>query len=426
MAATCMAAMIAGATATTIAGAVTIGMATAATHARATTRATVTASRRRRKTRATAIATIRRVTIGTSPGPAATTAATERAMITARRTARASSRATTTPTVVMLGPPTATATATVRLVRSGRGSPAVTTGASPDFECGFVGRTFQVRLASPTGLAPLLQFLNQRVDLLILQTAGRHLRRRRAAGNAPAVVLLDRLGDRRTLGPSPDERLQPRAHCRDAGVEPGKVRLSRYRPVARDDEVEFERPLEGARPLDQTATLHIVDVDRHTGPRAADEQIAGVNGLQLGEIDDRVAAGVAPAEVVRLDVPAAQMHVQPIAERDSWQTDRRAWRVLVVRPLQVLQVRVHVAVRDHFGDRQHLEIAAGVIVVLVRVDHIPQRSVGDELHLGEDVGVVAVEHVVHQDDALGGGVDRDIAALAGDHVQVTLHALSLK
>ena len=55
--------------------------------------------------------------------------------------------------------------------------------------------------------------------------------------------------------------------------------------------------------------------------------------------------------------------------------------------------------RDDLGDRQHLEVAARVIVVLMRVEHEAQRLVRDALHLREDVGVVAIEHVIDQDDA---------------------------
>ena len=39
------------------------------------------------------------------------------------------------------------------------------------------------------------------------------------------------------------------------------------------------------------------------------------------------------------------------------------------------EVGARVLVRDHFGDRQHLEIAAGMIVVLMRVQHVPERLI---------------------------------------------------
>ena len=148
--------------------------------------------------------------------------------------------------------------------------------------------------------------------------------------------------------------------------------------------------------------------------------------LSSGKVDHGVAARVRPAEVVRLHVLPTEMHVELIGERDARQSDRCTRRVLVVRTLQVLQVGVDIPVRDHLGDRQHLEVAAGMVVVLVGVDDVLQRLVGDRLHLREDVGMVAIEHVVHEDDAVARGIERDVAPLARDHVQVALHLLGAK
>ncbi len=64
-----------------------------------------------------------------------------------------------------------------------------------------------------------------------------------------------------------------------------------------------------------------------------------------------------------------------------------------------------------------------MVVVLVRVDDVAQRSVGDLPDLGKDVGVIAVEHVIDEDDAVVRGIERDVATLTGDHVQVAIHAL---
>ena len=68
--------------------------------------------------------------------------------------------------------------------------------------------------------------------------------------------------------------------------------------------------------------------------------------------------------------------------------------------------------RNHLGDRQHLQIAAGVIVVLMGVDDIAQRLIRHRLDLRKDVGVVAIEHVVNEDDTLRCRVEGDVAAFA--------------
>src|SRR4029453_10012124 len=74
------------------------------------TRAIVTASPRRRKTCATAIATIRRDTAGKRTPTVATRAATEPAKTIAQRIARGSSRVTTTPTALAASTPRGPAT----------------------------------------------------------------------------------------------------------------------------------------------------------------------------------------------------------------------------------------------------------------------------------------------------------------------------
>ena len=76
---------------------------------------------------------------------------------------------------------------------------------------------------------------------------------------------------------------------------------------------------------------------------------------------------------------------------------------------------------DHFGDRQHLHITARMIVVLVRIDDVLQRLVGDRLHLRKDIRVVAVEHVIDEDHAVVRRIQRDVAAFTRNHVQVALH-----
>src|SRR5262245_54628308 len=90
---------------------------------------------------------------------------------------------------------------------------------------------------------------------------------------------------------------------RSARVEAG--------PWARDDrvEVELQRTVERARPVVEAAALRVIHVDaaprrlaRGRGGRlrrAAEKQVARVNGLDLREVDDRVAVRVPAAEVPR-------------------------------------------------------------------------------------------------------------------------------
>ncbi len=123
---------------------------------------------------------------------------------------------------------------------------------------------------------------------------------------------------------------------------------------------------------------------------------------------------------------AAEKHRRLVGEGDARQADGRAGGVFEIRCPMRDQVVARVLVRDDLRNRQHQRVAAGMVVVLMRVDDVAQRLIGDRLHLREDVVVVPVEHVVHQNHALGGHQHRDVAAVAGHHIEVVFHLLGLE
>ena len=151
-----------------------------------------------------------------------------------------------------------------------------------------------------------------------------------------------------------------------------------------------------------------------------------MNHLQVGEVDDRVAARVAAAEPVRAHFLAAEPDRRLVGERDARQANRRARRVFEVRRAVRHQVGARVLVGDDLGNRQHQRVAAGVVVVLMRVDDVAQGLARQRLHLREDVVVIPVEHVVDENHALARHVERDIAAVARHHVEVVFDFLSLQ
>ena len=63
-------------------------------------------------------------------------------------------------------------------------------------------------------------------------------------------------------------------------------------------------------------------------------------------------------------------------------------------------------------------VAAGVIAVEVRVDQILDRQRRDRFDGGLDLVVQRRELAVHHDDAVGADRDRDVAALAFEHIGV--------
>ena len=126
---------------------------------------------------------------------------------------------------------------------------------------------------------------------------------------------------------------------------------------------------------------------------------------------------MAAAEVVRLNLRAAEIDGGLIAEGDA----RR--RIHLLRPHHV---GARVLVREDIGRLDELHIAAGVVAVLMRVDHVFHRKTGDGFHALHDLGEVPLELVVDQDDAFGRDADGDIAAAFGDDVEVLLHLLDLE
>ena len=76
--------------------------------------------------------------------------------------------------------------------------------------------------------------------------------------------------------------------------------------------------------------------------------------------------------------------------------------------------------RDDLGRRLELGVPAAVIRVIVRVDDVLDRLIRHALHLLHDALVILIELVVDQNDAFVGDVDRDVAAVAFDLIQIVL------
>ena len=90
-----------------------------------------------------------------------------------------------------------------------------------------------------------------------------------------------------------------------------------------------------------------------------------------------------------------------------------------------------VAVGDDLGRPHEVGVAAGVVAVVVGVQHVADGLVGDAGDLGGDEVVAVRELVVDDDDALIGHPDRDVAAglpavEAGDDVEAVLHLAYLQ
>ena len=197
-------------------------------------------------------------------------------------------------------------------------------------------------------------------------------------------------------------------------------------------EVELEHAVEHVGPVEKAAALSIVDIDVDAwrsirvlpGRRGtSEEQVARVNDAEVRKIDDGVAVRMTAAEPQRPCLDVAEVDRKLVGENEIREPDRQARIVLIVRLPDVRQVGTNVLVGNDVGDRQQLQIATGMIVVLVRIELVDDRLIGDRCDGGQNIVMVPVEHIIDEHDAVVGHIGRDVAAFAGDHVELALDAL---
>ena len=132
--------------------------------------------------------------------------------------------------------------------------------------------------------------------------------------------------------------------------------------------------------------------------------------LEIGKVDNRIAVRVTAPKILNSNFLTAKMYREFIRESYPQQADRRAQRVLIVQLLDMFKVGSNISMCNDLSDWKHLEVAAGMIVVLMRVDDVLDRLVCNRLYLSKNVRVVSIEHVVDEDHSLGSDVCGDIPA----------------
>ena len=129
---------------------------------------------------------------------------------------------------------------------------------------------------------------------------------------------------------------------------------------------------------------------------------------------------MASAEVKHLDLRTPQEHRGFVREDDTRRTG------LIVPN----DVRAGVLVRDHLGGRHEVGVAAGMVVVMMRVEHVLDRLVGDAPDLlGDEIEAVR-ELVVDDDHPVVGYPDRNVptrlpSVEPGDDVEAVHHFTDL-
>ena len=189
-------------------------------------------------------------------------------------------------------------------------------------------------------------------------------------------------------------------------------------------EVQLQHAGEGGRPFDRAAPVPEVPERRQrraVQPLAVDEQVAGVNGTEVGEVDHRVAVRVTPPVMVRLHLRAAEEHRGLVGEDDA----RRA-RLVVAD-----DIVARVPMCDHLGVAQEVGVAPGVVPMVMRVENVLDRLVGNATDLrGDEIEAVG-ELVVDDDHAVAGHPYRDVAARlraveSRNHVETVRHLADLQ
>ena len=226
---------------------------------------------------------------------------------------------------------------------------------------------------------------------LVVETARRVAHEQRLGPERPAQVVHLQLGQVLILGHALLDQL-PRACLQRAHVllEALQVGPGGHRPVPGDHgvEVELEDVVQRRHPAQRGPAAGVVD-GRHA--RQHHEQVAGSHHPQVRKIDDRVAVGVAAAHVVQPHLGAAEVDGRFLGVGQRRRAGHRSGAG---------HGGARVLVADDLCRLEELRVAAGVIAVVVRADHVLHRLVGHALDQSNDLVVVRREHVVHEDHAL--------------------------
>src|SRR5262245_32454646 len=188
-------------------------------------------------------------------------------------------------------------------------------------------------------------------------------------------------------------------------------------------EIQLQRSVQSLGPFEKAPSLRVVNVDVHAWwpcrrrcysawRCSSKKKVSSVNDLEIGKVDDRITIRVTTPEILCSNFLAAEVYGEFVRESYPRQSDRRARRVLIVGLLDVFEVRSNILMCDDLGDWQHLEIAAGMVIVLMGVDDVLDRLVCNRLYLSQNVRVVSIEHVVDEDDSIRSDVRRDISAFS--------------
>lgn len=66
---------------------------------------------------------------------------------------------------------------------------------------------------------------------------------------------------------------------------------------------------------------------------------------------------------------------------------------------------------------------ARVVAVVMGIDDIADRLIGDRFHLRPDLRTILLKLIVHQNDAFAGGHHRHVSAVSDDDVEALGHLL---
>ncbi len=193
----------------------------------------------------------------------------------------------------------------------------------------------------------------------------------------------------------------------------GHLLLGGDRPVAGNHgiEIELQRRTQRAGPFHRAAAARIID--QLGNVVALGVHVAGRENAIGREQHHHVAVGVRAAEMIERHVLAAEINVRVMFDHDVGKARLVGHHHLLASFLGRHHLHVH---------GLELGVAAAMVAVVMRVDHVLHRLVGDLFQLSHDAGVIDIEFVVHQQHAVIGDQRRGVARheIVVDYVQVVL------
>jgi hypothetical protein len=137
-----------------------------------------------------------------------------------------------------------------------------------------------------------------------------------------------------------------------------------------------------------------------------------------GKIHNGIAVRVPAAEVLCPNFLAAEKYGRLVGKDNARRGNRGAGHVRLLAPQNI---RPGILCGDDVGSREKFGVSAAMVLMVVGIDDVFDRLLGDRLDPRRNGIVVLLKLVVDQDHAFSRNQHGDIAAVALDLIKVVVH-----